>query len=154
MGMLQHNQCPVNVPDNEPSLDLKSMDHYTGTCCQIFGVKLNTGTWVRLFYNYWLSRTDLLESQWLTVICFVALCIYWMAVSVNVKLAFDHAVGHMTYIGSRPSDHYFRSVCWFVCLSVCLFVCLCRVFLSRLWSDFDQTRTYVICLGLVVSPRI
>ena len=27
-------------------------------------------------------------------------------------------------IGSRPSDHYFRSVC--------LFVCLCRVFLSRL----------------------
>ena len=20
-------------------------------------------------------------------------------------------------IGSRPSDHYFRSVCWFVCLS-------------------------------------
>jgi len=33
-------------------------------------------------------------------------------------------------------------------LSVCLFVCLCRVFLSRLWSDFDQTRTYVTCLGL------
>jgi len=27
-------------------------------------------------------------------------------------------------IGSRPSDHYFRSVC--------LFVCLCRVFLRRL----------------------
>ena len=39
-------------------------------------------------------------------------------------------------------------------LSVCLFVCLCRVLLSRLWSDFDQTRSYVICLDLVVSPRI
>ena len=39
-------------------------------------------------------------------------------------------------------------------VSVGLFVCLCRVFLSRLWSDFDQTRTYVTCLGLVVSPRI
>jgi len=26
-------------------------------------------------------------------------------------------------VGSRPSDHYFRSVCWFVCLSVCLFAC-------------------------------
>jgi len=25
-------------------------------------------------------------------------------------------------VGSRPSDHYFRSVCLFVCLSVCLFV--------------------------------
>jgi len=35
-----------------------------------------------------------------------------------------------------------------VCLFVCLSVCLCRVFLSRLWSDFDQTWTYVICLGL------
>ena len=30
-------------------------------------------------------------------------------------------------------------------VSVCLSVCLCRVFLSRLWSDFDQTRTYIIC---------
>jgi len=39
-------------------------------------------------------------------------------------------------------------------VSVGLSVCLCRVFLRRLWSDFDQTRTYVICLNLVVSPRI
>jgi len=39
-------------------------------------------------------------------------------------------------------------------VSVGLSVCLCRVFLSRLWSDFDQTRTYVIYLGLVVSRRI
>jgi len=31
-------------------------------------------------------------------------------------------------LGSRPSDHYFRSVYLFVCLSVRL----CRVFLSRL----------------------
>jgi len=29
----------------------------------------------------------------------------------------------LDFIGSRPSDHYFRSVCLFVCLSVCLFVC-------------------------------
>jgi len=42
--------------------------------------------------------------------------------------------------GSRPSDHYFRSVC--------LSVCLCRVFLSRLRSDLDQTRTHVTCPGL------
>jgi len=26
-------------------------------------------------------------------------------------------------VSSRSSDHYFRSVCLFVCLSVCLFVC-------------------------------
>jgi len=39
-------------------------------------------------------------------------------------------------------------------VSVCLSVCLCRVFLSRLRSDLDQTRTHVTCPGLVVSPRI
>ena len=54
-------------------------------------------------------------------------------------------------IGSRQSDHYFRSVCLFV---VCLFVCAEFFFLSRLRSDLDQTRTYVTCPGLVVSPRI
>ena len=27
------------------------------------------------------------------------------------------AAGLTQTIGSRPSDHYFRSVCWFVCLS-------------------------------------
>jgi len=40
------------------------------------------------------------------------------------------------------------SVCLFVCLSVCLFVCFCTVFLSRLRSDFDQTRKHVTCPGL------
>jgi len=38
-------------------------------------------------------------------------------------------------------------------VSVGLSVCLCRVFLSRVWSDFHQTRTHVTCLGLVVSFR-
>ena len=47
---------------------------------------------------------------------------------------------------------FILSVCLSVCLFVCLFVCLCRVFLSRLRSDLDQTRTHVICPGLVVSP--
>jgi len=42
-------------------------------------------------------------------------------------------------VGSRPSDHYFHSVC--------LSVCLCRVFLSHLWSDFDQTRTLCYMSG-------
>ena len=53
----------------------------------------------------------------------------------------------LIFFGSRPSDHYFRSVC----LSVCLFV---QSFFSRLRSDLDQTRTHVTCLGLVVFPRI
>ena len=39
-------------------------------------------------------------------------------------------------------------------VSVCLSVCLCRVFLSRLRSDLDQTWTHVTRPGLVVSRRI
>jgi len=39
-------------------------------------------------------------------------------------------------------------------VSVCLSACLCRVFLSRLRSDLDQTRTHVTCPGLVVSRKI
>ena len=49
---------------------------------------------------------------------------------------------HMT-VGSRPSDHYFRSVC----LSVCFFVqSFSQPSLIRFRSNLD------ICLGLVVSP--
>jgi len=68
--------------------------------------------------------------------------------------------------GAISSLHYCSNPQWSLLLlvhgqvtiifvvSVRLSVCLCRVFLSRLWSDFDQTRTHVICLDLVVSPRI
>jgi len=38
----------------------------------------------------------------------------------------DRFAVQLQVIGSRPSDHYFRSDCWLVCL----FVCLCRVFLT------------------------
>jgi len=55
-------------------------------------------------------------------------------------------------IGSRPSDHYFCSVCWFVCLSVCLFVC--AEFFSAIFDLTSIKLGHVICLGLVVSPRI
>jgi len=45
-------------------------------------------------------------------------------------------------VGSRPSDHYFRSVYLFVCAE----------FFSAVFDLIS--RIYVICLGLVVSPRI
>ena len=48
-----------------------------------------------------------------------------LAVVKNFSENLGIILAHPAYlIGSRPSDHYFRSV-WFVCLSVCLFVCLC-----------------------------
>ena len=75
----------------------------------------------------------------------------------NLRCFIKCFTNKMSYILRRWSYncilvHSQVSWCLFVCLSICLFVC--AVFLSRLWSDFDQTRTYVICLGLVVSPRI
>jgi len=71
--------------------------------------------------------------------------VMWRSQRRNCAL-FLSCLNYLHCIGSRPSDHYFRSVC--------LFVWLCRVFLSRLGCDLDQTRTHVACPGLVVSPRI
>jgi len=54
-------------------------------------------------------------------------------------------------VGSRPSDHYFRSVRWFVCLFVCSFV----QFFSAVFDPISiKLGHYVMRLGLVVSPRI
>jgi len=44
--MLQHNQYPISVPGNEPGLELKSMDHYTGVYFLSFRVMSNTETLV------------------------------------------------------------------------------------------------------------
>jgi len=51
--------------------------------------------------------------------------------------------------GSRPSDHFFRSVCLFDCLFVC------AEFISAVFDPIlIKLGHYVICLGLVVFPRI
>jgi len=52
---------------------------------------------------------------------------------------------HGTCSGSEQLVH--GQVTIIFAVSVCLSVCA-EFFLSRLWSDFDQTRTRVICLGL------
>ena len=43
-------------------------------------------------------------------------CLHIRQASIHIQLLISTVI-----IGSRPSDHYFRSV--YVCLSVCLFVC-------------------------------
>jgi len=56
---------------------------------------------------------------------------------------------HFNIVGSRPSDHYSRSVCWFVCLFVC------AEFFSAVFDPISiKLGRNVICLGLVLSPRI
>jgi len=47
-------------------------------------------------------------------------CIFILSVWL-IAVCCEDAVSVVVF-GSRPSDHYFRSVCWFVCL-FCLFVC-------------------------------
>ena len=58
-------------------------------------------------------------------------------------------IGRVAYIGSRPSDHYFRGVCLSVCLSVCLFVLfVCAEFFS---AAFDPI---LIKLGHMLHVRV
>ena len=73
-------------------------------------------------------------------------CLQTLGGVISADLLWETHLLHFLVHGQVTIRPYFRSVC--------LSVCLCRVFLSRLWSDFDQTRSYVICLGLVVSRRI
>ena len=59
--------------------------------------------------------------------CIVALALI-LKTAVSVLGSKEKVTGQrnstrrLQFIGSRPSDHYFRSVCLSVCLFVCLFV--------------------------------
>ena len=78
------------------------------------------------------------------------------------KVSADKQMNQYMYLKNRPQ--FMTRVDYIACLlvhgqvtiifvvSVGLSVCLCRVFLSRRSSDFDETWTYVTCLVLVVSP--
>ena len=64
-------------------------------------------------------------SRWPSAHILVNICgfdeQYWKSKNIAVT---DRIISKLIrdFFGSRPSDHYFRSVCWFVCLFVCLFV--------------------------------
>jgi len=86
---------------------------------------------------------------------------YWFIATLRINFRTDlHEIfrqlaTHQSV--SQDGPRYWFTAKWPLfssCLFVCLSVCLCRVFLSRLWSDFDQNWIYVISMGLVVSPRI
>ena len=72
----------------------------------------------------WRVTCELVKFEWK--------CFPWLYVCSRCSIEHARQFLEAAIFRSRPSDHYFRSVCWFVCLSVCLFVWLCRVFLSRL----------------------
>ena len=52
--------------------------------------------------------------------------------------------------GSRPTDHYFRSVCWFVCLSVCLFVC--AEFFSAVFDPISIKLGHILYVWVQLCP--
>jgi len=58
----------------------------------------------------WLHCQDCMQrAGWLAVIC----------TATSSSTSNDGFNASIQIFGSRPSDHYFRSVCWFVCLFVC-----------------------------------
>ena len=109
------------------------------SCQHFFHNKLST-PWGRKKENFSLSINLLIHNViWQTLV---------LLLLMNIVINVTYLISKIYTNISRPSDHYFHSVCWLVCLFVC------AVFLSRVWSDFDQTWTCVVSLGLVVSPRI
>jgi len=126
-------------------------------CTHVFYILRNCPITLMLFtvYRYKIETVKCLffftGYYIMTFVIFTVYFIFYPAFSMCAVIIFSYCYflvhGQVTII-------LVVSVCLSVCLSICLSVCLCRGFLSRLWSDFDQTRTHVICLGLVVSPRI
>jgi len=57
-------------------------------------------------------------------LCVLMLCTFYFDVVTAACQLLVKGYVMLCYVnvGSRPSDHYFRSVCWFVYLCVCLFV--------------------------------
>ena len=53
-------------------------------------------------------------------------------------------------IGSRPSDHYFRSVCLSVCLFVCLFVC--AEFFSAVFDPISIKLGHMLYVSVQLCP--
>ena len=47
---------------------------------------------------------------------------------------------HFYIFGLRPSDHYFRSVCWFVCLFVC------AEFFSAVFDPISVNLGHMLCV--------
>jgi len=143
-----HRKPVTNIVKLSCSHDLKftSLCLWTQWCSSLATEPSVFSFYLKVFTDRLLSCK---ASEWWHTVPYKVMKKQQLGQMGNHTDVFPHiyiVIGIPKIIGSRPSDHYFRSVC--------LFVCLCRVFLSRLWSDFDQTRTYVICLGLVVSPRI
>ena len=71
--------------------------------------------WPDLVHHWTLLCTTVAHGD--THIWAVVKVDWWFRLSLDLGLHFVCS-SHFVLVGSRPSDHYFRSVCWFVCLFV------------------------------------
>jgi len=72
---------------------------------------------------------------WLLIHIFMwRVCLVVCQVLCSKMVNVTSCEGFLILFGSRPSDHYFRSVCWFVCLFVQSFS---QPSLIRFWSNLD-----------------
>jgi len=99
-----------------------------------------------LYLMYWLSFLKTLLSFYATLfwhsvieMCNIVVICYWICIAwvivfvlclICSRFCYLYADKQYLFIGSQPSDHYFRSVCSFVCLFVCAEF-FSAVFLSR-----------------------
>jgi len=109
-----------------------------------------------VFTSHWSSILQMCPNSF-NFLCFIKSTVVWLRSTLFlmlllVTLSFQHTFHISTAVSFLVLVHGKVTIIFVV--SVCLSVCLCRVFLSRLRSDLDQTRTHVTCPGLVVSPRI
>ena len=129
------------VPTLQPLMEI----HFSNRCC-VGNYDVLRGKCLSSESAHAARRRTLLRSGW------VFYCFLRLVHISRTQLTWPAVTSLYMYLPILWLVHGQVTIIFVV--SVCLSVCLCRVFLSRLWSDFDQTRTHVICLGLVVSPRI
>ena len=117
------------------------------------GISRHTKEWART------SPVFVMEIDRFCHICLLASCSQSMLVCTRCAPNIQND-GYIWYdgntytqiFGSRPSDHYFRSVCLPACLPACLSVCLWSFFLSRLsWDAGKVQRWYCLLVHACLS---
>ena len=61
-------------------------------------------------------------------------------------MAVSSCISIVTCIGSRPSDHYFRSVCWFISLFVC------AEFFSAVFDPISNKLAHMLYIWVQLCP--
>jgi len=133
--------CDISPAVRYPSrLSCRSVTQW---CCWLVSIASVVETYLALiFVLCWFI--DTLRSLANLGSCFLFSCFIWLRQAKQVICSLDFVLSSSFAVSSGVGTSLLLvhgQVTIIFVVSVCLSVCLCRVFLSRLWSDFDQTRT-------------